>query len=296
MRDSIVLDDTLRGVDPSATRKHYSLPSGPSPTVEQWDHSQAGMYLNTESMAAVRRMCRLLDVFNVLDRSHCGSIKAHDISVGMPGAFGVEVSGADAAALIQFLNKTARGERASLLQFVRGFQFHERISSVEMPLAMQLATFNAGQIIFSEGEPASGVFILQSGVVLIEQNGCVVHRFSKAGEYFGDFVGSGNRCAYTGRSGVGDATMCVHVTTEIDYSAEPLIARPNIGKQVSATPFQQLRTVSTYQFKRAGMGVLHRQGKSDSSHGLGVPSGQRWPSILTHCCARCRSSNRCRCP
>eukprot|EP01048_Picozoa_sp_COSAG05_P016539 COSAG05_NODE_2140_length_3487_cov_50.407615_1_plen_894_part_10 len=207
-----------------------NLPQGaPSPRSRTMSQSWgSGLHLSTEQLAAVRRMCRLLDVFNALDRSQCGSIKAHDLSVGFPTIFGIEVSGRDTQSLIEFLSQQGHGERASLLEFVRGFQFHERLASPEPLLRLQLAEFRQGQSIMVEGELVSGIYILQSGSAIVEVHGRVVYRYSKPGEYFGDVEGNGF-CAATVRAVSG--TSCVRVTAESvpnnpDHAEEePLIAR-----------------------------------------------------------------------
>ena len=208
-----------------------NLPQGaPSPRSRTMSQSWgSGLHLSTEQLAAVRRMCRLLDVFNALDRSQCGSIKAHDLSVGFPTIFGVEVSGRDNQSLIEFLSQQGHGERASLLEFVRGFQFHERLASREPLLRLQLAEFRQGQSIMVEGELVSGIYILQSGSAIVEVHGRVVYRYSKPGEYFGDVEGNGF-CAATVRAVSG--TSCVRVTAEsLPNNPDPAEEEPLIARQ-----------------------------------------------------------------
>ena len=103
--------------------------SGASPIPEMDGENleyKDSLYMNAEQVKAVHRMCRLLDVFAALDKSSTGSIKAHDISVGLASVLGVQMTGPESHALIDFMNKGS-GESVTRMEFIRAFQTHERV-------------------------------------------------------------------------------------------------------------------------------------------------------------------------
>jgi Ca2+-binding EF-hand superfamily protein/CRP-like cAMP-binding protein len=188
---SIDLRDTgPGGPDAVATRRQFELPQAPPEFAGRWDHSKSGgIYVNAEQMQSIRRMCRLLDVFGSLDRSSCGYIKAHDLSVGLP-AVGITPSGSDAHALVDFLNKGGGSCKVSRLEFVRAFQFYEQLGPAEKPLKLRVASFCAGEVIMKAGNPADRIFVLQQGEAVVEHGGRTVHVYSEAGDHFGARGGS----------------------------------------------------------------------------------------------------------
>jgi Ca2+-binding EF-hand superfamily protein/CRP-like cAMP-binding protein len=185
-----------------ATKKMYATRAGASPIPEQSAESleHAGsLYMNPEQVKAVRRMCRLLDVFKALDKSSTGFIKAHDISVGLARVLGIQITGPQSHALIDFMSKGS-GERVSRCEFVRAFQYHERLSYQEAPLRMEAVSFEAGQAVVMEGDDGHNMFVLQSGTLVVEKSGKVVHSYTRPGEYFGGlFVAHRSALSPSGR-------------------------------------------------------------------------------------------------
>ena len=204
---SVSLTDATGKDDAVLARKHFS--SGrhgaspiPEQDAEQLDYAN-NLYMNAEQVFAIRRMCRLLDVFAALDRSGTNYIKAHDLSIGLSGVLGVNISGAESHALVEFLNK-GRGEKVSRMEFVRAFQFHERVAGPkEPPLRMELVRFGAGEVMMEEGAKADDMMVLESGVAVVEKNGKVVHSYRTPGEYFGGL----STFAHTATSGTRTATV-----------------------------------------------------------------------------------------
>ena len=185
---SLTDDATGHGNSPPlSTKKKYTTRAGASPIPEQDAESRQhaeSLYMNAEQVRGVRRMCRLLDVFAALDKSNTGFIKAHDVSVGLASVLGVQMSGPESHTLVDFMNK-GNGDRVSRIEFVRAFQYYERVSVEEPPLRMELVSYEAGQVIFSEGDVADDMLVLESGIAMVEKGGRVVHSYNRAGEYFG---------------------------------------------------------------------------------------------------------------
>eukprot|EP01043_Picozoa_sp_COSAG02_P050343 COSAG02_NODE_5166_length_4576_cov_87.257754_1_plen_486_part_10 len=173
---------------PASTKKMYTGGrAGASPIPEQDAESREhtnSLYMNAEQLQGVHRMCRLLDVFAALDKSNTGFIKAHDISVGMASVLGIQITGSDSHALIDFMNKGS-GERVSRIEFVRAFQYYERVTINEPPLRMEAVSYEAGQMILAEGDYADDMLVLESGSAVVEKDGKVVHKYDRPGEYFG---------------------------------------------------------------------------------------------------------------
>lgn len=169
------------------TKKMYSVLTGASPIPEQDAeslHRAESLYMNAEQARGVRRMCRLLDVFAALDKSSTGYIKAHDINVGLASVLGIQMTGPESHSLIAFMNKSS-SDRVSRSEFVRAFQYYERIVVKEPPLRMEAVSYGAGEVILAEGDHANDMLVLDSGSTIVEKDGKVVHRYNRAGEYFG---------------------------------------------------------------------------------------------------------------
>jgi calmodulin len=230
---------------------------GPSPIVDPPSKQHnISITMGQDQKLTIMRMCRLLDVFSVLDTRDAGVIKAHDISVGLARHFGVDLSGHDSDSIISFLNGNS-GEVVSRVDFVRGFQYYELLGALNYSMKLDHCEFEAGHFIIAEGETAKHLYILQSGEAVVETHGQIVHRYDSKGDTFGDlgkiYRGKSGTCIYATSK-----TRALRVHVSVDQKSVPCTQK-NLS-----SPSEHILHVSQYHRSR-GYTNLHSGGMSPSA-------------------------------